>query len=60
MFVHVQNIALVKTRGEALGMEIVVGDAEAADFSKKDYCGALVQVQYVRIKLLSSRNRCIQ
>jgi glycine dehydrogenase len=56
MYVLAQNIALVKTRGEALGMEIVVGDAEAADFSKKDFCGALVQVQYkyAHIKLVAA------
>jgi len=40
---HPQNIALVQTRGEALGMNIIVGKAEEADFSKKDFCGAMVQ-----------------
>ena len=40
---HPQNIALAKTRGEALGMEIVVGPVEAIDFSKADFCGVMVQ-----------------
>jgi len=40
---HPQNISLVETRCEALGMEVVVGPAEDADFSAGDYCGALVQ-----------------
>ncbi len=40
---HPQNIALVTTRGEALGLKIVVGNAEAADFSNNEYCGAMVQ-----------------
>ncbi len=42
---HPQNISLVQTRGEALGLTIVVGDVEKdLDLSKKgDYCGVLVQ-----------------
>jgi glycine dehydrogenase len=41
---HPQNIALVQTRGEALGLTIEVGDLEKdLDLSKKDYCGVLVQ-----------------
>ena len=40
---HPQNIALVQTRGEALGMTVVVGNAEKADFSAGNFCGALVQ-----------------
>lgn len=38
-----QNIALAKTRGEALGIKVEVGSADATDFSKSDYCGVLVQ-----------------
>lgn len=40
---HPQNIGLVKTRGEALGLQIVVGDIQNTDFSSKDYSGAMVQ-----------------
>lgn len=41
-----QNIALVKTRGEALGITVQVGNIlskEALDLSNKDYCGVMVQ-----------------
>ncbi|KAG5190576.1 glycine dehydrogenase [Tribonema minus] len=41
--VHPQSLALVRTRGGAIGLEIVVGDADSVDFSGKDFCGALVQ-----------------
>ena len=42
---HPQNIALCQTRGEALGMEIIVGTAEQAlnEIASKEYCGVLVQ-----------------
>lgn len=40
---HPQNIALVQTRGSILGIEIVVGDAESADFSSREFCGAMIQ-----------------
>jgi len=40
---HPQNVALVQTRGEALGVEIIVGDPMTADFSQGDFCGALLQ-----------------
>ena len=43
---HPQNIALVKTRGDALGMVIEEGNLHdlKMDFSKtKDYCGVMVQ-----------------
>ena len=40
---HPQNIALVQTRGEALGMSIIVGPAESSDFSSNEFCGAMIQ-----------------
>eukprot|EP00752_Nemacystus_decipiens_P012371 g10965.t1 len=40
---HPQTIALVQTRGSAIGLDIVVGDPTTADFSSKDYSGALIQ-----------------
>lgn len=41
---HPQNIDLVRTRGEALGMTIVVGSVEKdLDLSGKEYCGVMVQ-----------------
>jgi len=39
---HPQNIEVVRTRGEALGVEIVVGNHERFSFSEKVF-GALVQ-----------------
>ncbi len=39
---HPQNIEVVRTRGTALGVEVVVGDHENFKFSKKVF-GALVQ-----------------
>ena len=41
--VHPQTIGLIETRAEAIGIEIVLGDHSKADFSAKDYCGAIVQ-----------------
>lgn len=41
---HPQNIALVKTRGEALGITIKVGNLQKdLDLSTKEYCGIMVQ-----------------
>jgi len=42
---HPQNIALVQTRGDALGLTIEVGDVHSADLdmSSGQYCGVLVQ-----------------
>jgi glycine dehydrogenase len=41
--VHPQTIGLIETRAEAIGIEVVLGDHSKADFSAKDYCGAIVQ-----------------
>jgi len=41
--VNAQNIALVQTRGEALGIDIIVGKVDEIDFTKEDFCGALAQ-----------------
>ena len=41
--VHPQTIGLIQTRAVAIGIEVVVGDHSKADFSKKDYCGTLIQ-----------------
>lgn len=40
---HPQNIALVQTRGEALGLQVIVGDVESVDLSGKDFCGIMCQ-----------------
>ena len=41
---HPQSIALVQTRGSAVGLNIEVGDAALMDFaSRDDICGVLVQ-----------------
>ncbi|KAG5188674.1 glycine dehydrogenase [Tribonema minus] len=41
--VHPQSLALVRTRGGAIGLDIIVGDPDSVDFSAGDFCGALVQ-----------------
>ncbi|MBN2860988.1 MAG: aminomethyl-transferring glycine dehydrogenase [Sphaerochaetaceae bacterium] len=40
---HPQNIAVVKTRAEALGIEVLVDDPYTADFSSLDLFGLLLQ-----------------
>ncbi|MBL8763074.1 MAG: aminomethyl-transferring glycine dehydrogenase [Phycisphaerae bacterium] len=40
---HPQTTAVVRTRAEHLGIEVVVGDPHAADFSSGNFCGILVQ-----------------
>jgi glycine dehydrogenase len=41
---HPQNIALVQTRGEALGMQVQVGDVtKDLDLSCEGFCGVMVQ-----------------
>jgi glycine dehydrogenase len=40
---HPQSIALIQTRGGAIGLDIVVGKPEDVDFKGDDFCGALVQ-----------------
>ena len=39
---HPQSIAVVKTRAQFLGCEVVVGDFKEFEFTE-DVCGALVQ-----------------
>merc|ERR1719203_823469 len=41
--VHPQTIALIQTRAEYIGVEVVVGDHSKADISCGDYFGAMVQ-----------------
>jgi glycine dehydrogenase len=41
--VHPQTIGLIQTRAEAIGVQVVLGEHSKADFSKMDYCGALIQ-----------------
>jgi len=41
--VHPQTIGLLQTRAGVIGIELVHGDHSDADFSAKDYCGAIVQ-----------------
>lgn len=40
---HPQNIALLRTRAAASGVELELGDALNQDFSSDNYCGAMVQ-----------------
>jgi glycine dehydrogenase len=40
---HPQNIDLIHTRADLIGVKVVVGDAAGADFSDGTFCGALVQ-----------------
>ena len=40
---HPQTIAVVKTRAEALGIDVIVGDAGALDFAAHDLFGLLLQ-----------------
>jgi glycine dehydrogenase len=40
---HPQTVAVVRTRAEALGWEVLVGDHEAFDFARRPVFGALVQ-----------------
>lgn len=41
--VHPQTIGLLQTRAGVIGIELIQGDHSSADFSGKDYCGALIQ-----------------
>ncbi|KAL7519575.1 hypothetical protein ACHAWX_004333 [Stephanocyclus meneghinianus] len=41
--VHPQTIGLVKTRAQAIGVEVVVGDHSTSDVDSGKYCGAMVQ-----------------
>lgn len=41
--VHPQTIGLIETRASVWGVEVVIGDHSSADFSTKDYFGAIVQ-----------------
>ncbi|CAM9253041.1 unnamed protein product [Choristocarpus tenellus] len=40
---HPQTIALVETRGGAIGLDIVVGSPDSVDFTSKEFSGALIQ-----------------
>lgn len=40
---HPQNKALIETRASASGLRIEFGNALAKDFSKDEYCGAIIQ-----------------
>jgi len=40
---HPQTIAVIQTRAEPLGIQIIVGRPETVDFTKQPICGALVQ-----------------
>ncbi len=40
---HPQTIAVVQTRGESMGIEIVVGEVESFDLTDSDAAGVLVQ-----------------
>lgn len=40
---HPQTISVVQTRTDSLGLEVVLGDLNTADFSKRDYSAVLFQ-----------------
>eukprot|EP00981_Chlorochromonas_danica_P002453 scaffold473_cov159-Ochromonas_danica.AAC.6 len=40
---HPQNIALIQTRGDALGITVEVGEVEKLDLTRGDLCGVLIQ-----------------
>lgn len=40
---HPQTIALCQTRGDALGMDVQIGDVANVDLTGKNYCGVLFQ-----------------
>ncbi len=40
---HPQTIAVLQTRARGIGVELVVGDPEKADFAKSSLCGVLLQ-----------------
>ncbi|XP_050402682.2 glycine dehydrogenase (decarboxylating), mitochondrial [Patella vulgata] len=40
---HPQNIAVVKTRADALGIEVVICDWKQMEFDTHDFCGVLLQ-----------------
>jgi len=41
--IHPQTIGLIETRAGVWGVEVVIGDHSEADFSAKDYFGAIIQ-----------------
>ena len=41
--VHPQNIDVIRTRAEPIGVKVVVSDYQSMDFSKDDVCGVLIQ-----------------
>jgi glycine dehydrogenase len=41
--VHPQNIEVIRTRAEPIGVDIQVADYEKMDFSKDNVCGVLIQ-----------------
>ena len=41
---HPQTIAVVRTRGESMGMNVQVGLVDSIDFATGDWCGVLLQI----------------
>ncbi len=40
---HPQTIAIMQTRANGIGLDLVIGDILSAEFSDGDYCGAIAQ-----------------
>ena len=52
---HPQTIAVVRTRGESIGMHVQVGSQDAVDFANGELCGVLLQYPTTDGRLVDPR-----